>query len=332
MSSYSQGLPNRLPQRLAFANLPTALWLPIVLCLPIVVLPMFVDIGRYRVPEDIPGWALLFGLPHIIASFQTTIDHEYLIAYRYRTVLTASLILLPLLLISAGFPTLPITVTYISFTIYHTVAQQMGIGLAVAKMRPSACSQILKWSAVTFGLVAYAIYFVGPGLTDGYRSVLANLRNAGELPFIVLATSAGSYLVWQARARTYAAALLTINTLIFLMVPLLMLETRFGIIGLMIIRVVHDVSGFVVYVAHDISRNREQRRNVLYRAFPFCAVWWLGPVLAIAIAAALNALPEVVDFAKWLLIGLYLSHYYMESFIWRGPTVHRAQVSFAVTH
>ena len=322
-AALAPGAPIALPN-----SLPAYLLLPILLCLLVIALPLFVDIERFRMPEEIPGWALLFGLPHIIASFQTMVDRDYIRAYRYRSVFTASLLVLPLILVTMGFPTLPITVAYIALTIYHTVAQQMGIGLAVAGMRPTNAARALKWSAVSFGLLAYANYFVGDSLKDHDRAVLQALCEAGKLPFGLLIAGTGAYIAWQARSDFCATTLLTANTAIFLIVPLLLLETRFGILGLMIIRMVHDLSGYVVYVAHDLCRNRERPRNALYKCFPYCKVWWLAPALSIVIAYAINELPGLVGFGKWLLIGCYLAHYYMEGFIWRGRTPHRAQVSF----
>ncbi len=55
----------------------------------------------------------------------------------------------------------------------------------------------------------------------------------------------------------------------------------------MLIRVRHDVSGFVIYNGQDVSRNRGERENMLYRAVPLLQVWSLTHMYAVVIADGL---------------------------------------------
>jgi len=88
------------------------------------------------------------------------------------------------------------------------------------------------------------------------------------------------------------------------------------------------VSGFVVYIGHDTARNKTRRWNVLYRALPFLPVWLLNLAFALGLAAALTYCANRIAWIGWLVTGITLAHYYMESVIWRGPTPHRQHFKF----
>src|SRR6201999_2188491 len=90
-------------------------------------------------------WTLVFGLPHIISSFQTVCDREYLAQYRALVLRIAAIVVLPLCLYLAGVPQALIFTVFALLTVYHVIAQQYGIALGVAGLRPSWLSRACKW-------------------------------------------------------------------------------------------------------------------------------------------------------------------------------------------
>lgn len=314
--------PSILPGRLV--SMPYALLLPL---LPLAVLctwGFLYSAPHYRMPEQIPYWVFFFGLPHILSSFQTMCDAEYLAAYRKQVLFIVCLFFLPFALYKTGVPASIILTVFLVLTVHHVIAQQYGIALAIARLRPSIVSAICKWCTVSLGTAAYFQCYSAADLggSEHYR-MLITLADVLMMPLLVAIAAAGSLLVWQARAQRAGAVLLAINILLFIFALLLIFKTQYMLIGLMLARILHDVSGFVVYIGHDAARNRIERKNLLYRGFPLLPVWFLNLSFALAIAAGLTYLSSRMAFIGWLVIGITAAHYYMESFIWRGGTPHR---------
>ncbi len=312
--------------------------MPYALMLPLVPLALLCTIGylyptqHYRVPEQIPYWAFFFGLPHIVSSFQTICDKEYLVAYQKQVGHLAGLCFLPIALYGLGVPASAILTAVLVLTVHHIVAQQYGIALSVAGLRPSTIFAICKWSTMLLGTAAYLKCYAEAAAngSDEVRMLFAFVDFLMvPLAFVIVAT--GGLLVWQARARRAGAVLLAVNIVLFLFSLALIAQPSYVLVGLMLARILHDITGFVVYIGHDTARNRGVRKNFLYRAVPFLPIWVLNPLFAIAIAAGLTYLANLAAFVGWLVVGITLAHYYSESFIWRGRTPHRQNFRLAGT-
>jgi uncharacterized membrane protein len=314
----------RIPAFRQFLAMPGALFLPVLPIIMFCTIALVNPVAGHRVPEQIPYWTLFFGLPHIVASFQTSCDAEYLSAYRLHVLRVLGIFMLPFALYQIGMPGSWILLAFSLLTVYHVIAQQYGIAFAAARLRPSALTSACKWSTVALGIIAYMQAYLGPEPAGG--SLLAELF-AAPLLAVILVT--GGTLVWRARSQRAGAALLALNLFLFVLAIVLVFSTPFVLAGLMLVRILHDATGFVAYIRHDTQRNREQRKNILYRAFPFLPIWFLNPVLAIAIAAALTRLAQDLSFVAWLVIGISLAHYYIESFIWKRGTPHRQHFSMS---
>lgn len=93
-------------------------------------------------------------------------------------------------------------------------------------------------------------------------------------------------------------------------------------------RVIHDITAFIVYATHDNNRNKDKPVNIFYRltAFTRLPPWILCPIIAIAIAYPMvHFKSQILTFIVFTLIYF---HYYFENIIWRGNSLHRQQVSF----
>lgn len=310
--------------------MPNALMLPLV---PLIFLGMIAHLyagPNYKVPEQIPYWAFFFGLPHIVSSFQTMCDKEYLVAYQRKLVILAGTCCLPLVLVAAGVPAPAILTVILVLTVHHVVAQQCGIALSVARLRPNILFILCKWSTVLLGTLAFLQCYGASATSDSEaRKLLANLADLLAAPLMTVIIVTGGVLTWQARARRIGAWLMGMNIALFVISLVLISQPSSVLIGLMLMRILHDITGFVVYIGHDSARNQMERKNLLYRAAPFLPIWVLNPLYALVIASALTYLASQWAAIGWLVVGITLAHYYSESFVWRGNTPHRQNFRLA---
>ena len=157
------------------------------------------------------GPAFFFGLPHILSSFQTMCDAEYLAAYRKQTLFILCLFFLPFILYKTGVPASIILTVFLVLTVHHVIAQQYGIALSVARLRPSITFAICKWCTVLLGTVAYFQCYSAADLGGSeYYSMLITLADVLMMPLLLAIAAAGSLLIWQARAQRMGAILLAL--------------------------------------------------------------------------------------------------------------------------
>ena len=109
-------------------------------------------------PEDWPFWTVIFGLPHIIASLITMADREYLNHYR-RSLLWPMLLFAGIA--SAGYlgpqpVSYNLLFVFLGFyTIYHVLAQQLGLTLMMMGVPPCRSYRLWKWLSIIAGMAIY---------------------------------------------------------------------------------------------------------------------------------------------------------------------------------
>lgn len=96
-------------------------------------------------------------------------------------------------------------------------------------------------------------------------------------------------------------------------------------------RVIHEFTAWHIYATHDRNRNLGAAPNLLFRAFGFTRlpVYALSILLAFAIGIALTYGIFQTGLAASLLVSLSLIHYYTESFLWKGGSIHRRSLQFS---
>ncbi len=309
-----------------FSTTPYALFLPLIPIMLITAVSWLHPTPQYQRPDQIPYWAFFFGLPHILSSFQTMCDKEYLLAYKKQTLIILCLFVFPFLVFNSVVPSQIIYGTLFALTIHHIVAQQYGICLSVAQLRPSIISEIFKWCTIILGvLLFFRANFFG---NHAFSLTLISLTDFISAPFLVIIAALSCLLIWRARQNLMGATMMAFNAALLTGALLLVLNNH-QLIGFMIFRIFHDTTGFIVYINHDINRNSPVRKNLLYRLFPLFPVWALNITLAFTFAAALSYLASYSGFIAWLLVGIAIAHYYIESVIWRGNTPHRQHVNLS---
>src|SRR5690606_38352385 len=98
---------------------------------------------------------------------------------------------------------------------------------------------------------------------------------------------------------------------------------------ILIPRIIHDVTAYMVYVTHDRNRTGEAPVNRLYQLArsTLRSPVILLPLTFVGIAYQLTDYQQH-DLASILVLTVSFLHYYFEGFIWRGGNPHRRYVTF----
>jgi uncharacterized membrane protein len=262
-------------------------------------------------PNALFGFTAVFVLPHIFASLFTFADGEYLAAYRNKLLVGVVGVVALMLALNAAGPEIFNMVLWAT-TLWHVLAQQTGI--ARVFVRPAPVQAAWRWATVSaFTGVGVGLFwpaFMKPslallGLSTVLSAFVARSATSRAGAWYVLAT--------QALALFAAAGVLSGYTFFAILVP----------------RIVHDVTGFMFYVAHDHNRNRVRRHNALLRVLTFLPI--PIAVLVVAVPLSINVLVELSKLNIGLLVvGLSLFHYYTESIMWKRTSLHRRSVPVSV--
>jgi hypothetical protein len=103
--------------------------------------------------------------------------------------------------------------------------------------------------------------------------------------------------------------------------------TGYGFFAAVMPRVVHDLSAFTFYIAHDTNRNRVERHGLLYKALGFTRLpaWVLLPSVSVGIGYVLAVITPGSLLQPVALLSLF--HYIMEAVTWRRGALHRQSIA-----
>ncbi len=329
-----------MEKTLAAVDCRWLLWLYAIIPLSLVWILLDVGLAQGRIlldhiptdPEHWPFWTIVFGLPHIIASLITMADREYLAHYR-RTLLWPLIIFAAIA--SAGYlgpQPLSYQLLFIFFafyTIYHVLAQQLGLTLMMCGMRPSPTFKLWKWLAI---FSAFAIYI------NVYASQYLQHPLVGDITWRQLFTWTAILLCAGVIALAWPLTRASKNPLgvwylwgnvLLLGSALLINEMGYTLFVILIPRLIHDLTAYIIYISHDSNRNRQQPVNYIYRATRFSRLppILLLPLLSILLAWGLTS-HQQYPLISIIILTVSFLHYYFEGFIWRGENPHRQQLSF----
>lgn len=321
------------------------LYLVVPLCLAVVAIDVVVLDGALRAnlprqPETYLLYELFLGWPHILAStIILATNREYLGRYRHRLIVASAVIIG---FFGIGEFTLPRNVLFLvaaTATIIHVLKQQVGIGRGALRANDPETVRLYTrwgWTAIAAGIVLYNGLYL-----DVFDPFKAWLVAASAV--LAVFTAVDALRIHRRTDARLGQAFLWANTSMVL-VGVLFYAAGYGIFAIVVPRVVHDLTAFAFYVAHDVNKHRDEPRNALHRAarrLP-AGVYWVTPALAIAIAYLLDqhgnavfhfvtrgvledAVPKAISLG--LLGYLGMMHYYYESFTWKGDSPYRAHIA-----
>jgi len=281
--------------------------------------------GLPAAPEEWPAWTILFGMPHVIAGLLTMADREYLGYYRRR-------FRWPLLgfgAISIAAATGPdqlafgVALWLGFYTVTHLLTQQIGLAFTMLRKPPPGWMRLWKWTMLVLGVLVYAGLFLDMNLPDASLGgldphALVVLGGAGLLAPLLASTA-----VLARRAVDRCAVVYVWSNWAMVAAILAAFAWRYPVFILLIPRIIHDLTAFLVYFNHDSNRNARHGHNLLYwRARRGRTVaFWILPTVSVGLAYAL----QINEFPLFIAINFFLTfmHYHIESVVWRRPHLHR---------
>lgn len=276
-------------------------------------------------PEDYAWFSFIFNLPHIVASFVTYADRDYIRHYKWQ--LTRSAVLCVTISCAIAFLISPevFFMCFSVFTIYHLIMQQYGISLMLAKRRPDLIFQFWRW----LSLGASASLFLGV-----YRPEQDWWETAGYT-MLVLALPFAVLFYWREMreadvSRTSKAYY--IASCAIAVAACFASSMGYPFIMVMIPRFIHDATAFTFYAVHDHNRNLDASHNWLYRVLRPLHVSPLVLCLPLSIALTWYFAMHEYDSLPVMLFLLFITlvHFHMEGYMWKRDTPHRKHVSFRV--
>ncbi len=276
-------------------------------------------------PEEWPAWTILFGMPHVIAGLLTMADREYLGYYRRR-------FCWPLLgfgAISIAAATGPGQLAFSValwlgfYTVTHLLTQQIGLAFTMLHKPPVGWMRLWKWTMLVLGVLVYAGLLIEMNLPDASLGgldphALVVLGGAGLLALLLVPTA-----VLARRAVDRCAAVYVWSNWAMVAAILAAFAWRYPVFILLIPRIIHDLTAFLVYFNHDSNRNAQYGHNLLYRRARRgrTVAFWILPTVSVGLAYAL----QINEFPLFIAINFFLTfmHYHIESVVWRRPHLHR---------
>jgi len=268
----------------------------------------------------IPLYIFVFDLPHVIASFFSFFDKEYVSYYKkhlclYLPGFLAATALLFLVNFELGI------VFYLLNDLWHSLRQKVGIALILGA-RPGLLHT--AWTIVPFVFMGFGyISTLRPDTfsSDFTASMIAIGPVAVGILFVLMLLKIHDSAP-KARLYIFAVSMLFISSYFFIILG-------YVFFAILAFRFVHDLTAFMFYITHDRNRNQVHTKNWLYKIVNAISVPYfiMVPVLAIIAAYAVRILPhQALQTGLSIAIVLGMSHYYLESVMWKRDTPHRQNV------
>lgn len=274
-------------------------------------------------PAGIPGYTLIFGLPHIVASLISFADREYIHYYRYDlTKILSGALLLSIVVVFV----VPVQMGYVIvliLTMVHVIAQQTGIARAYLRAANNIDYSLWKWASITTtAAVACALGGEAGVSITTHQPALFVLAGVSFGVGCGFAYRLANYVDFDSSVRCVAAVQMT------LFVALVCVGVGYGLFAVFAIRIIHDITAFMVYISHDRSRRSQGNGNLLYAAvmLPSKHILWFLPLSSVMISSAL-----IMFVDAWWILWITLIHYGMERIMWARGSMHRNSIRFSAS-
>lgn len=285
-------------------------------------------------PEKWAFWIYIFGMPHVFASMQTMLDREYVTFYGWKLLwLTVFFLALPLVVMNyvGG---MAMFLIFTGFIVYHTIAQQFGITLSVLKPKPTVLFYTLyygwKWGAIGVGLALYGMLYTTPvPIAFQFSSPEYFILLLAAKVFLGMMAVCGFALAWIYRSNKLGMAYIGANMAV-MATEFALFQLGYFAFVVILGRVIHEFTAWPIYATHDSNRNLTTKHNWLYRSLSGTRIptYWLSIILAFVLGWILTYSASAFKVLAPVIISLSLIHYYTESFMWKGGSIHRRFLSF----
>ncbi len=291
-------------------------------------------------PESFFIFQLIFGTPHIIASSVILATNRAYLGHYWLRLLLFSLFLLLFFGVGSMFIPYEVFLAVVgAATVLHVIKQQVGVGKGICRLN-SWVYDAWGWTLIVFGsLLYYAIYS-----DHGFSAEIGAWVNGvlyGLAGIALVLAGICHFRITTTKGRLYLWA----NAVMALQSGLFYAE-EYSFLAILGPRLVHDLTAFTFYVAHDVNRHGKHPQNVLYwlASKLGLGVYWVCPVIAVLLTFLIGryldpladlAMTPVLGYspaygASFVIVGyLGMLHYYTEVFTWKHGSPYRQHVAMA---
>lgn len=316
-----------------------AIYAIIPICIIVVAYDIFVLDGTIRkaLPPNPYFWvafALMFQLPHVTASELTFADPEYVKGY-WPIIVKGLIIAGGLSLLAPSVIGLHTAVFILgAYTVYHGYMQQYGISLMFLKKRPDIYFHAWKWLSISGASMFYTIVLSPDVYYTPERLIPITIPIAMKIGYLLCGASFIPLFIFAYRALKNQSAK-SIAVYYFIANPIMMttivalFSLGYPAVTIIIIRVVHDFTAYVVYITHDQNRNLGAPKNLVYKLLKPLRISPGALCLPVSLAVSYSLLFLLPENARlgWTGVMLFF-HFYIEGHIWKHGTLHRQNTSF----
>ncbi len=273
-------------------------------------------------PEHFILFSLFFGTPHIVASSFSFFDSDYHSLYKVRYFDAAILLAVIIPLIHILFGLQALYMIYMLWTIIHVVGQQLSLCIIMCGVK-NYIFLLYKWIGLWISVFIYL---------DLYTEFTQKASYAPLLHYLQLLLLIGLCVVTALYARsskTKIGKLYIWSNYALIVSAWTFYKMQMSFFVILIPRILHDITAFIFYIAHDQNRNRDHMHNWLYKPFVSLGVpiVILCPALACTIGYLLYVTQQHLHTVT-ILIYISLLHYYTERFTWKNGSPHRREIVF----
>ncbi|PIS04725.1 MAG: hypothetical protein COT81_04885 [Candidatus Buchananbacteria bacterium CG10_big_fil_rev_8_21_14_0_10_42_9] len=274
-----------------------------------------------------PNWwglfILVFFFPHAIASAFSFADKEYFTAYKKPLVYGLPVIIVAVLLIPFFIGWEVIFLMNLLFSSYHLYGQLTGVTKLL--MRNIGFFYFAwRYSVLAFFMLAYVVLFVPDFFGVDFRTYLNPL-----IYFFAPVVLAFNILALKNSKTKKGAIYLWANFFLFVLALSYYIAGYYFFTFLALV-LVHDITAFAFYIAHDHNRNIGEIKNYFYKLFHFTKIpiFILCPLLSFLMAYLLREY-SAIYLVSSVVYFFWFFHYYSELFMWKYGTVHRQYISLS---
>lgn len=290
-------------------------------------------------PQQYFIFQLFFGTPHIVASNIILLSNKEYFRYYRTKFFVVTLLIIAFFSIGnfvLSYPTLYILVA--AFTVIHVIKQQFGLGNSICRL--SGWPYFLwSWTGIFLSVILYISIFLGGAMEAETHQQLSLIFKNMSAFFILL----GLICHFQIKSN-FGKAFFWSNTLIILGIYYLSSQ-EYYFFAIFVPRIIHDVTAFIFYIAHDYNRHQKSPKNLLYKitghykflfflVLPFLAIFITylmrfhgDEYLAMFTNATFNfEIPKA--FSLGIIGYLSLMHYYTEAITWKNDSPYRQFIQF----
>jgi len=290
-------------------------------------------------PSHFLLFQVLFGTPHILAStLLMTSNKDYFQFYQKKIIIMTLAIMVFFAVANQLVSYYVLYILVASWTVYHVLKQQHGVGRAIYKL-PSWAFYLLLWLSVAAGISVYIGIFLKDTLTPQYAEWVKQLAAS-----LVVSLFFSTILCQRYVKTRFGIAFIWANSLLIISSFYFYVQ-EYYFLAILIPRLVHDATAYVFYVTHDVNKHGENPQNFIYRwakkvklnvfiILPL-ASFVLTYVLQVYGDQWVNAITQFffgMEIRKAISLGLIgyfsLMHYYTEAFTWKHGSPYRQYIRF----